>query len=284
MQSTKNISEIDFWEDDNDTINQKEVSQNEEPESWEDDEEEKQEKKQEEKQEEKPNAWLKRPSFLPPSFLTENIISECELPNQNTEPQDKMPYMEQETIDTIITNLESGKKVFIGSASSYTRQKINETTDKEKLECVKHLELKECLYGARCCFAHNTIELRPPACHYGKYCNNITIINGEIKNRNNSGKICTHIHENETKEQYLIRTGIISKTPLPPPTSPPVPSLSKPVQNSPINCWQTKQVTFPPLQSSQSSEVILKVPKEIAAQAMELAIKIGNKNIKVELV
>ena len=121
----------------------------------------------------------------------------------------------------------------------------------------------ECKHGKNCKFAHNFNELKLQDCKFGNSCKFIYNKNGKIMNKNSDERICMRIHNNESREDYLIRTKLQIQ-------------LTKEVPKV-----ITKEV---PKVITKNEETILKVPQNIAVQAMELAIKSGNKNIRVEII
>ena len=95
--------------------------------------------------------------------------------------------------------------------------------------------------------------------------------------KNKAGKTCNHMHPGETKASVCNRAGITSFVP-------------KDMSSTSSNTYQTKTVcsssvkTDKPCGSSHEEEILIRVPKELALQAMEIAMKSGKTNIRIEIV
>ena len=211
-------------------------------------------------------------------------------------------------------------------STNYTDQRANAfeiLSDKEGLEkkliktrmCDSVVKGGKCRHGDKCRFAHNLDELNISSCLFGDNCR--------------FQKKCSHKHPQESKDEFLTRTGldryklVVEK----PVVEKPVvekPVVEKPVVEKPVvevkpkfstpqlekieaehkvkaecvvqemkGTWATKfkptQVIpdsvkpSPPL-ALHAEETVLRVPRELAMQAIELAMKCGKNCIRVEIV
>jgi len=171
-----------------------------------------------------------------------------------------------------------------------------------------------CPHGDGCRFAHSSSELRTAPCLFGGDCCFVRWRNGNYFN-NPGSKVCTFLHPEETKRGYCARVKIpyIEEPPkveekfeppkvekFEPPKvekfEPPKVETSKVLGGGylkPSRTWQTPAQKInlnpdpvkinPPSVKETEDETVLTVPKELAMQAMELAMKSGKKNIRVEI-
>jgi len=170
--------------------------------------------------------------------------------------------------------------------------------NKEKLEtalaktrmCNSIDKKEECKHGDQCRFAHNLEELKISNCLFEDNCRFIKMYDGKL--RNNGAKICNHKHPQESREDFMSRVGLDKYNkqkskqnllprpqqqfiPPPPPTQPPT---------------QPQFVPQPPTQPQQNvatsteQTLIIRVPKELASQALEIAMKNGRMNIQIEII
>ena len=120
---------------------------------------------------------------------------------------------------------------------------------------------KACRHGSSCRFAHSISELVFPSCLFGESCKHVEYQCDGVYN-NVRGKSCNRIHPYETKASICSRSEIkVDSAPL--------------VKPEPL-------MTTVPVVLTQ--ETVLRVPKEFVIQAMELAMKSGKTNIRVEIV
>jgi len=133
-----------------------------------------------------------------------------------------------------------------------------------------------CRHGNNCRFAHDTSELVFLYCSFGLGCMNVDRQSSGVY-KNKAGKTCNHMHPGETKASVCNRAGITSFVP-------------KDMSSTSSNTHQTKTVcsssvkTDKPCGSSHEEEILIRVPKELALQAMEIAMKSGKTNIRIEIV
>ena len=137
-----------------------------------------------------------------------------------------------------------------------------------------------CRHGNNCRFAHDTSELVFLYCSFGLGCRNVDHQSSGVY-KNKAGKTCNHMHPGETKASVCNRAGITYVVPKD------MPSSSKTHQSSDQD--QTKTVcrsvrTDKTCSSSHEEEILIRVPKELALQAMEIAMKSGKTNIRIEIV
>ena len=133
-----------------------------------------------------------------------------------------------------------------------------------------------CRHGNNCRFAHDTSELVFLYCSFGLGCRNVDRqLSGVYKNK--AGKTCNHMHPGETKASVCNRAGITYVVP-------------NDMSSTSSNTHHTKTVcsssvkTDKPCGSSHEEEILIRVPKELALQAMEIAMKSGKTNIRIEIV
>ena len=195
-------------------------------------------------------------------------------------------------------------------------QALDTLADQKKLrEAKKYTKLcdsvtsgKPCRHGERCRFAHSIEQLTVSPCFFEEKCRHVKNVGGMIHNID--GKpCCRHIHPGETKDHFLKRTGVQLPT-TPAPTSPPTSTQptrrglgrppknqSKPrevepkkrntIQSKTSEVYQKPQPVYvkPVEMKGEISETLIQVSnEEMATQAMELAIKSGVKNVRVEII
>jgi hypothetical protein len=120
-----------------------------------------------------------------------------------------------------------------------------------------------CRHGSSCRFAHSFSELVFATCLFGESCKHVEYT-GDGVYKNVWGKSCNRLHPYETKASICSRSDIkVVSAPL--------------VKPAPL-------VTPSPPVTSTPEETVIRVPKEFVIQAMELAMKSGKTNIRVEIV
>ena len=125
-----------------------------------------------------------------------------------------------------------------------------------------------CRHGNNCRFAHDISELVFLYCSFGLDCRNVDRQSSGVY-KNKAGKTCNHLHPGETKASVCNRAGITYFLPKDTPST----SLSSTKKSSEKD--QTK---------TDEDEIVIRVPKELALQAMEIAMKAGKTNIRIEIV
>ena len=140
-----------------------------------------------------------------------------------------------------------------------------------------------CRHGASCNFAHTLSELVFPSCLFGRTCRHVqyqgngvyTIVRGMTCNRlhpdETNASICERVHPTPVVKPVMLKPVMLKPVML---KSEPV--VLKPVMLKPV-------VKSEPVLLTQE-ETIIKVPKELAMQAIELAMKSGKTNIRVEII
>ena len=132
-----------------------------------------------------------------------------------------------------------------------------------------------CRHGNNCRFAHDISELVFLYCSFGLDCRNVDRqLSGVYKNK--AGKTCNHVHPGETKASVCNRSGItyvlLKDTPS---TSSSSTKKSNEKDQTKTVCRSVK---------TDEDEIVIRVPKELALQAMEIAMKAGKTNIRIEIV
>jgi len=138
-----------------------------------------------------------------------------------------------------------------------------------------------CSHGEKCRFAHNYDELVLSDCIFGTECKH-------VKRQSEGvyllleGKYCNHKHPGETKVSVCARFGI----PICDAPKEEVPIDIKPKQLRSIVKESVKAIvsTTMPTEDDNDREVVIRVQKELAVQALEFVVKSGKNNIRVELV
>lgn len=183
------------------------------------------------------------------------------------------------------------------------KEKLASSLAKSKM-CSSVGKNEECQHGENCRFAHSLDELKISNCLFEQRCRFVRMSNGTLVN--NGEKVCSHKHPHETKETFMTRTGLdrfrcspqsveqktqpqvvqsFCQQPPPQPTfwhPHPPPPLPQPtvVQQSQTNKLPEK------LNDETTSDQILviRVPKELANQALEIAMKSGKTRIQIEII
>jgi hypothetical protein len=174
-----------------------------------------------------------------------------------------------------------------------------------------------CVHGDKCRFAHTLDELIIPPCLFKENCRFVRERNGKLFNTGE--KVCNHKHPQESTECFMYRVGLnryksshpviqdtnqssstpanvevqTPPTPTPanvqvqtPPTptpanvqvqAPPTPSTSK------VDIKNETRVVQPLSKTTTEQLLIIRVPKELASRALEIALNSGKTHIQVEL-
>jgi hypothetical protein len=173
-----------------------------------------------------------------------------------------------------------------------------------------------CRHGKGCRFAHSLEELVTRNCFFKGECRFVRFENGKLVN--NGRDICRNKHPHESQDEFIARVGLAhyktrevpTRVPTHVPTlvqAPKVIALEKSMHDcdrytttsswastlkaslkQPTSCSLVAPVEKPLLEVPsvplEKKEVVLRVPRELVMQALELAIKSGNTSIRVEVV
>ena len=143
-----------------------------------------------------------------------------------------------------------------------------------------------------CRFAHSLEELKFSNCLFGDRCRFILVRpNGNVDNSGN--KKCLHKHPCENDNDFIIRTGLDSYKSAEPRPIVEVETINKNVTwdkyvytsvkpIKPVNSDKLEMVVKQAVQDK--TETVLRVPSNLAVQAIELAIKSGVTNIRLEII
>ena len=145
-----------------------------------------------------------------------------------------------------------------------------------------------CRHGNNCRFAHDTSELVFIYCSFGIGCRNVDRQSSGVY-KNKAGKTCNHMHPGETKSSVCNRAGIKTDKSISMPTAPlkPIKNQQTSDQDKTKTLCRSVGTDEPCRDSSRSShedEIVIRVPKDLALQAMEIAMKSGKTNIRIEIV
>jgi hypothetical protein len=199
------------------------------------------------------------------------------------------------------------------------KEKLASSLAKSKM-CSSVGKNEECQHGENCRFAHSLDELKISNCLFEQRCRFVRMSNGTLVN--NGEKVCFHKHPHETKETFMSRTGLDRykctqacaqpsverktqptvaqvdqpRNPLafwqPPPhvsvwhSSPPIPPPTvDPPLSQPLVDEQTNTVPEKLNDATTSDQIlVIRVPKELANQALEIAMKSGKTRIQIEVI
>ena len=150
-----------------------------------------------------------------------------------------------------------------------------------------------CRHGNNCRFAHDMSELVFLYCSFGLGCRNVDRQSSGVY-KNKVGKTCNHMHPGETKASVCNRAGIKTDKSISMPIAPSTSSKTIKTNHS-SDEDKTKTVcrsvgTDEPCRHgsncrfSHEEEIVIRVPKDLALQAMEIAMKSGKTNIRIEIV
>ena len=183
------------------------------------------------------------------------------------------------------------------------KKKIETKREPEDLKKTRMCKNLGCTYGINCHYAHNVDELIILDCAYGDDCKHVIVSGGKVTNA--IGKTCSYLHLSETLEECKKRTGVVAKSQIvqppmeqgnvqtnivpPPPMEqgnvqtnivPPPP----PIVNMPPPPMPKLYPVLPTMVQVATPQLVLQVPKEMAAQALEMALKAGNKSVRIEII
>ena len=192
-----------------------------------------------------------------------------------------------------------------------------------KTRMCNSVEKKEtCRHGGNCRFAHSLEELVTRNCFFKDECRFVRFENGKLVN--NGRDICRNKHPHESQDEFIERVGLshykIRDVPTRVPTrvqAPKIVTLEKSIDacdryTTTTSSWAStlkaslkptvevptvvtlpsslpektllEVLEVPEVPVEKKKEVVLRVPRELVMQALELAIKSGNTSIRVEVV
>lgn len=197
-------------------------------------------------------------------------------------------------------------KIMLGHRSYedelYEKEKLAKSFIKSKM-CFSLNKNETCQNGTNCRFAHSLEELNVSNCLFEQRCRFVRMSNGKLVN--NGEKVCSHKHPHETKETFISRTGLDRYKGVTQCATPSVEQKTQPQVDHSFRPQPTIQTSFrqEPLtqpsvdQECQTNKVaemlndttsdqifVIRVPKELATQALEIAIKSGKSRIQIEIV
>lgn len=175
--------------------------------------------------------------------------------------------------------------------------------------CRSSINKEECVHGLKCRFAHSVNELRTSCCLFGNDCRFVKCVKESWINIGN--KMCTHMHPNESRGDFLTRIGVdISNIPID--EAKVQPTVKHKVQPTVQHKVQPKELDVvkmpPPITLTKKfhhpiekvanaiknktcdqgdeelKELVIRVPAALSQQAIELALKSGNQHFRVEVI
>ena len=177
--------------------------------------------------------------------------------------REKYPYYKQKDI----------------SSHSANAEKLVVSLVKSRM-CISVDKNEKCQNGDNCRFAHSLDDLRISDCLFEQRCRFVRMSNGELIN--NGEKVCLHKHPHENTNTFMRRTGLdrykctnqvsLSNTD----------SSKELVTHSSNKIEPPSSKTF--IDASTKQILVIRVPKELACQALEIAMKSGNTHIQIDIV
>ena len=140
-----------------------------------------------------------------------------------------------------------------------------------------------CRHGNNCRFAHDTSELVFLDCSFGLGCRNVDRQSSGVY-KNKAGKTCNHMHPGETKASMCNRVGIKSDKIISMPTAPSTTIKTQQKSDQDNTKTMCRSVGVDEPKFSHEEEIVIRVPKDLALQAMEIAMKSGKTKIRIEIV
>jgi hypothetical protein len=201
--------------------------------------------------------------------------------------------VQQET--SVVAQVEESKDVWQEVKKHSAKKSVALPNPTHKLACTRmcrSVETNEpCRHGNNCRFAHHISDLVFLYCSFGLGCRNVEHQSSGVY-KNKPGKICNHMHPGETKESMCNRVGITDIRPksisMSTKTNPSV-YTAKPINTLQSNdkdktkIVETK-IMNEPCTSFHEDEIVIRVPKDLALQAMEITMKSGKTKIRIEIV
>ncbi len=235
-----------------------------------------------------------------------NEVSDDEVSEDEVSDEDS----DEEEVDVVIGNIEW---TTVENRPKPVPKPIPEYVAKKCTQFCKTFNTQnECPHGAKCCFAHAVHELNVIPCKHGERCFSVVCRQGMYHN----GKmLCPHSHPMETADevrsrvrQFITRSEMQTKSTQPqqytikpsnpPPMKPTPPSNPPPMKPTP----PPMKPTLPPMKPTLPSNpppmmkptpppainfdelLIINASKQQVSKALERALKLGHKNIKINLI
>ena len=240
------------------------------------------------------------------------------LETNDSDTTELSPSPKEESAKNIKTKIILGPRSYEDELREKQEESLKQRTeaygilaDKEKLGmsllktrmCNSIDKSEPCQHEGNCRFAHDLSELNIAPCLFGENCRFVRAQNGKLFNTGE--KVCNHKHPHESRECFLYRVGLnryknqdIQQTntrkvqALPPPPPPPPIQPKFEIQALPPPPIQPKFEYAPPPQTTvetkeinqakDSQILVIRVPRELAARALEIALNNGKTNIQVE--
>ena len=245
------------------------------------------------------------------------------LETNDSDTTERPPSPKEESTKNIKTKIFLGPRSYEDELREKQQESLKQRTeaygilaDREKLGksllktrmCNSIDKGEPCPHEGSCRFAHNLSELNIPPCLFGENCRFVREQNGKLFNTGE--KVCNHKHPQESIECFLYRVGLNRyknqgtqqqtkfEIQAPPPQthakvdfhSPPPPqthakvNFNAPPPPPPQTHTKVDSNAPRPTSPSENSQIlIIRVPRELAARALEIALNNGNTNIQVEL-
>lgn len=164
----------------------------------------------------------------------------------------------------------------------------------------------KCRHGAKCLFAHSIDELQIPPCGYGANCIFVTknAETGKWESRTDT-KTCQHLHPQEAKSDFLLRTNqtldqkcrpsperplpLLERTPRPPSNFqlPPAPLSPFPTtEERSLFSSPALAATISPIHSAYihpEDSITLHVPETMAEKSLQVAMQMGKRVIHLKI-
>jgi len=178
------------------------------------------------------------------------------------------------------------------SSNSANAEKLAESLIKSRM-CISVDKNEKCQNGDNCRFAHSLDDLRISDCLFEQRCRFVRMSNGELIN--NGEKVCLHKHPHENTNTFMRRTGL-DRYKCTNQVSPSNMDSSKQLVTHCSNTVSSKELVThisnkiePPssktfIDASTNKMLVIRVPKELACQALEIAMKSGNTHIQIDIV
>ena len=150
--------------------------------------------------------------------------------------------------------------------------------------CWSVREGKVCPHGkGKCHFAHSVGELCLGDCLFGDRCRFVFYREDKYHNSRNQNKLCTYLHPEETRENYMSRTGmdkIEIKTKTPPLKLEPTEIIIRPQTKS--ACLKSEEQNKS-IENDDKSHAHFSVPKDLALDTLKAALEAGKTAVTITI-